>query len=78
MAEKKRAEFRHFASDHSAVSLKKPFLTGMKAGSVMVPRTVANAMKRRGLFGHSISPTSTEIDVRSSSKDVSVGSIHPI
>jgi hypothetical protein len=44
----------------------------------MVPRTVANAIKRRGLFGHSISPTSTEIDVRSSSKDVSVGAIHPI
>jgi hypothetical protein len=44
----------------------------------MVPRTVANAIKRRGLFGHRIPPTSTEIDVRSSSKDVSVGSIHPI
>jgi hypothetical protein len=43
----------------------------------MVPRTVANAIKRRGLFGHAISP-STEIDLRSSSADVSVGSIHPI
>jgi hypothetical protein len=44
----------------------------------MVPRTVVNAIKRRGLFGHSIPPTSTEIDVRSSNDDVSVGSIHPI
>jgi hypothetical protein len=45
----------------------------------MVPRTVANAIKRRGLFGHGIPPTSTEIDdVRSSDNDVSVGSIHPI
>ena len=44
----------------------------------MVPRTVANAIKRRGLFGHSILPTSTEIDVRSSNNDVSAGSIHPI
>jgi hypothetical protein len=44
----------------------------------MVPRTVANAIKRRGLFGHGISPTSAEIDLRSDSTDVSVASIHPI
>jgi hypothetical protein len=41
----------------------------------MVPRTVASAIKRRGLFGHGVSPTSTEIDIGA---DVFVRSIHPI
>jgi len=44
----------------------------------MVPGTVANAIKRRGLFGHGMPLMSTEIDLRSSSTDVSVESIHPI
>jgi hypothetical protein len=43
----------------------------------MVPRPVANAIKRRGLFGHGAS-TSTKIDVGSSIEDVCLGSIHPI
>jgi hypothetical protein len=41
----------------------------------VVPGTVANAIKRRGLLGYGISP-STEIDLCSNSTDVSVGSIH--
>jgi hypothetical protein len=44
----------------------------------MVPRTVANAIKRRGLFGHGMSLTPTAIDLRSSSSDVSIESILPI
>jgi hypothetical protein len=44
----------------------------------MVPRTVANAIKRRGLFGHGASRTSTAIDLRLSSTDVSVESMDPI
>ena len=44
----------------------------------MVPRTVANAIKRRGLFGHGVSLTPAEMDLRSSGTDVSVESIHPI
>src|SRR5258708_5409951 len=44
----------------------------------MVPGTVANAIKRRGLFGHGTPLMSTENDLHSSSTDVSVESIHPI